>query len=60
VLVRSCFSADAAKDHAICQACEELGSIFVNAGPLSRNADNAARSEQSFTHAGVANPPSKE
>jgi hypothetical protein len=57
VVVRSCFWADAAKDQVLLQACQEAGGIFVNAGPLGRDAANAARSERSFTHDGVASHP---
>ncbi len=57
VVVRSCFWADAAKDQALRQACEEAGGRFVNAGPLGQEAANAARSERSFTHDGVATHP---
>ena len=57
VVVRSCFWEDAAKDQALRQACQEAGAIFVNAGPLGREAANAARSERSFAHAGVAGHP---
>jgi hypothetical protein len=57
VVVRSCFWADAAKDQVLSQACEEAGGIFVDAGPLGRDAANAARSERSFTQAGVAAHP---
>jgi hypothetical protein len=57
VVVRSCFWADAAKDQALSQACQEAGGIFVNAGPLGRDASNAARSERPFTHDGVAGHP---
>ena len=39
------------------QACQEAGGIFVNAGPLGREAANAARAERSFTHDGVAGHP---
>jgi len=57
VVVRSCFWADAAKDEVLRQACQEADGIFVNAGPLGRDAANAARSERSFTHDGVAGHP---
>jgi hypothetical protein len=57
VVVRSCFWADAAKDEVLCQACEEAGGIFVNTGPLGRDAANAARAERSFAHDGVAGHP---
>jgi hypothetical protein len=57
VVVRSCFWADAAKDEALKQACQEAGALFVNAGPLGREVANAARSERSFKHDGVAGHP---
>jgi hypothetical protein len=57
VVVRSCFWADAAKDQMLQQACQEAGGLFVNAGPLGREAANAARAERSFKHAGVAGHP---
>ena len=57
VVVRSCFWADAAKDEVLRQASQEVGGIFVDAGPLGRDPANAARSERSFAHAGVAGHP---
>ena len=39
------------------QACQEADGIFVDAGPLGREAANVARSERSFTHDGVAGHP---
>ncbi len=57
VVVRSCFWADPAKDQALSQACQEADAVFVNVGPLGREAANAARSERSFTHDGVAGHP---
>jgi hypothetical protein len=57
VVVRSCFWADAAKDQVLGEACREAGGIFVNAGPLGGDPSNAARSERSFTHDGVAGHP---
>ena len=57
VVVRSCFWADATKDQVLSQACQEAGGTFINAGPLGRDATNAARSERSFTHDGVAGHP---
>jgi hypothetical protein len=57
VVVRSGFWADAAKDLKLREACQEAGGIFGDAGPLGREAANAARSERSFTHDGVANHP---
>jgi hypothetical protein len=57
IVVRSCFWADEAKDQALKEACQEAGGIFVNAGPLGQDAANAARSERSLTHDGVAGHP---
>ncbi len=57
VVVRTCFWADTAKDEVLRQACREADGIFVNVGPLGLDAANAARSERSFTHDGVAGHP---
>jgi hypothetical protein len=57
VVVRSCFWADAAKDQVLRQACQEADAVFVDVGPLGREAANAARSERAFTHDGVAGHP---
>jgi hypothetical protein len=57
VVVRSSFWADAAKDEVLRHACREANGIFVDAGPIGRDAANVARSERSFTHDGVAAHP---
>ncbi|MHB8899573.1 MAG: beta-L-arabinofuranosidase domain-containing protein [Thermoguttaceae bacterium] len=57
VVVRSSFWPNAAKDQALREACQEAGGIYVDAGPLGRDPANAARSERSFDHAGVAGHP---
>jgi hypothetical protein len=57
VVVRSCFWADAVRDQALREACQEADGIFVNAGPLGQDAANAASSERSFIHDGVAAHP---
>jgi uncharacterized protein len=57
VVVRSSFWPDATKDELLRQACQEADGIFVDAGPLGREPGNAARSERSFTHEGVAGHP---
>ena len=57
VVVRSCFWADDAKDQVLSEVCKEADGIFVNAGPLGRDAANAARSERPFKHDGVAGHP---
>jgi hypothetical protein len=54
VVVRSSFWADGARDQLLKEACQEANAIFVDAGPLGRESANAARSERSFTHEGVA------
>lgn len=57
VVVRSSFWADAAKDQVLSQACQEIGGLFVNAGPIGKEASNVARSERQFKHEGVAAHP---
>ena len=57
VVVRSSFWPDATKDELLRQAAQEADAIFVDAGPIGREAANAARSERSFTHDGVAAHP---
>jgi len=57
VVVRSCFWADAAKDQMLREASEEAQVRFVDVGPLGRDPANAASSERSFRHAGVAGHP---
>ena len=57
VVVRSSFWPDATKDELLRQAAQEADAIFVDAGPLGREAANAARSERSFSHEGVAGHP---
>jgi hypothetical protein len=57
VVVRSSFWADAAKDQMLSQACQEIGGLFVNAGPIGQDASNVARSERPFKHDGVAAHP---
>jgi hypothetical protein len=55
--VRSSFWADPAKDEVLRKACQEADAIFVNAGPIGREAANVARSERSFMDDGVASHP---
>lgn len=57
LVVRSCFGPDTAKDQMLKEACEEVGGIFVDAGPLGHDAANLARSEREFSHDGVAGHP---
>jgi len=57
VVVRSCFWPDATKDDILREACAEAGGVFVDAGPIGRDAANAARSERSFAHEGVGGHP---
>lgn len=56
-VVRSSFWPDAAKDEVLREACHEVGGVFVDMGALARDPANAARSERSFTHDGVASHP---
>ena len=57
VVVRSCFWPDEVKDRLLKEVCTEAGGIFVDAGPIGRESGNAARSERSFRHDGVAGHP---
>ncbi len=57
LIVRSCFWANAPKDGALKQACDEVGGIFVDIGALGKDEKNVARSERPFKHSGVANHP---
>jgi len=57
VVVRSGFWADAAKDQVLRQVCQEGDAVFVDAGALGPDPANAARSERSFAHDGVAGHP---
>jgi hypothetical protein len=57
VVVRSSFWADPARDQMLKEACQEANAVFVDAGPLGREAANVARSERTFSNDGVANHP---
>lgn len=57
LFVRSCFWADATKDELLKQACLAVGGVFVDMSSLDKDESNYARSERSFTHAGVAGHP---
>jgi lysophospholipase L1-like esterase len=57
LFVRSCFWADAAKDEALRQACAAVGGTFVDISSLGQDPANAARSERTIEHAGVAGHP---
>lgn len=57
LIVRSCFWADPTKDGILRKACAEAGGTFVDIGALGRDESHYARSERSFTHAGVAAHP---
>jgi hypothetical protein len=57
IVVRSCFWPDPAKDKVLDDACVEAGAIFVNAASIGGDPANAARSERSFSHDGVAAHP---
>ena len=57
LIVRSCFWADKTKDELIQRACAAAGGVFVDISALGKDESNYARSERSFTHAGVAAHP---
>lgn len=57
IVVRSCFWPDQAKDRILRQGCLEVGGVFVDNGALSKDERNFARSERTFSHAGVAGHP---
>lgn len=57
LFVRSCFWPDAAKDEALRQACAAVGGTYVDISSLGRDPANAARSERTIEHAGVAGHP---
>ena len=57
IFVRSCFWPDPTKDAVMKQAADAVGSVFVDIGSLGQDPSNAARSERSFTHGGVAGHP---
>lgn len=57
VVVRSCFWPDDAKDRMLNEACRDAGAIWVDANPIGRDPANAARSERSISHDGVAAHP---
>lgn len=57
LVVRGSFWADATKDEILRDACREAGGAWVDAGELGRDPANAARSERSWPHDGVAAHP---
>jgi hypothetical protein len=57
IYVRSCFWADKTKDAIMQKACAEAGCVFVDISKLGDDESNYARSERSFTEAGVAAHP---
>ena len=57
IFVRSCFWADAAKDEALRQAAARVGCTYVDISGLGQDPANAARSERTIEHAGVAGHP---
>ena len=57
LVVRSCFWPNKAKDEILRQVCAEAGGTFVDISPLGADEANAARSERTFTHTGVAAHP---
>jgi lysophospholipase L1-like esterase len=57
IFVRSCFWAEKTRDEIMQKACLAAGGVFVDIGGLGKDPSNAARSERSFAHAGVAGHP---
>lgn len=57
IVVRSSFWADAAKDAVLREACDAVKGRWVDAGQIGKDPSNAARSERSFKHDGVAGHP---
>lgn len=57
IVVRSSFWADPAKDTVLREACDAVKGRWVDAGPIGKDPSNAARSERSFKHDGVAGHP---
>ena len=57
IAVRSCFWADAAKDLALSQVCQQAGGLFVDIGALGADESNYARSERTFSNSGVGAHP---
>lgn len=57
LVVRSCFWPDETKDRILREVSQEVGAQFVDISAIGRDPANTARSERSFTHAGVAAHP---
>ena len=57
IFVRSCFWANPEKDELMKQAAAQAGTTYVDVGALGRDPANAARSERTIEHAGVAGHP---
>lgn len=57
IFVRSCFWANPEKDELMKQAAAQAGATYIDVGALGRDPANAARSERTIEHAGVAGHP---
>ncbi|WP_165063665.1 SGNH/GDSL hydrolase family protein [Paludisphaera rhizosphaerae] len=57
ILVRGCFWPSEARDARLRKASEAAGARFIEISSLGRDPSNAARSERSFKHEGVASHP---
>jgi hypothetical protein len=57
ILVRSCFWANAAKDEALCGACDAVSGIYADISALAKDKSLFGRAEREFKNAGVANHP---
>jgi GDSL-like Lipase/Acylhydrolase family len=57
IFVRGCFWPNPEKDELMKQAAAETGAIYVDVGALGGDPANAARSERTIEHAGVAGHP---
>ena len=57
IFVRSCFWANPSKDEIMRQCSTAVGGVYVDVGSLGRDSSNAARSERTFPHGGVAGHP---
>jgi hypothetical protein len=57
VFVRGEFWPDAEKDRLLKRACDDAGGVFVDLGKVGADPTNAARSERTIEHAGVAGHP---
>ncbi|HEY1784781.1 MAG TPA: SGNH/GDSL hydrolase family protein [Pirellulales bacterium] len=57
IIVRSCFWPSPEKDNLMKEAATQTGAVYVDVGVLGGDPANAARSERTIDHAGVAGHP---